>query len=113
MRNVRGGGRGSARGGFGSSLGTQQGQQAILRGLDTQGVNIIESRIGRGRAREGVQAVQLRILGLDDSKAASNADGGLKNLLGFLERKANGMEPKSRETIMIKKVCFTVRSRTG
>ena len=32
---------------------------------------------------------EIRILGLKDSKAASNADGGLESLRGFLERKSS------------------------
>lgn len=46
----------------------------------------------------------LRVHGLKDSKAASNKDGGLSDLLSFLERKASALTTRKRR-IKIKKVC--------
>jgi nuclear RNA export factor len=50
----------------------------------------------------------LQIDGLKSSKAASNSDGGLESLLGFLERKAAGLDAGSNRAVRIKKVCFLV-----
>jgi nuclear RNA export factor len=117
---VRGSGRtshgsGSSRG----TLGSSQTQQAILRGLGLQQANILESRISnvsRGDSgakvrRRDVEAsdVQLCVHGMKQSKAASNPDGGLKDLLAFLERKAGGLESAPRRGVRIKKVCLTVK----
>lgn len=89
------GGKGPARGG----LTSQRAQQAILRGLEGDQATLLEARRSRGN-------VTLRVDGLKSSKAASNSDGGLNSLLGFLERKANGLDAKSKKIIKIKKVCL-------
>lgn len=47
----------------------------------------------------------LKVTGLNSSKAASNADGGLEALVAFLERKAAGQDSSSNRKIRIKKVC--------
>jgi hypothetical protein len=106
---------------FRGNLSTQQSQQAIVRGLESQQANILESRIsqnalpehggpGRKDWRRDLQTplASLRVRGLKESKAASNPDGGLKDLLSFLERKANGQDVESHK-VVIKKVCFTVK----
>lgn len=82
-----------------SSLVTQKAQQAILRGLSTDQASIRESRINKGN-------VYLKVDGLKSSKAASNSDGGIGNLLGFLERKARPINPKSSKKVKIRKVCL-------
>lgn len=89
---------GSERGG---NTGMQKAQQAILRGLGAQQANILESRITTG-------STTLRVDGLSSSKAASNKDGGLDALLGFLERKASGLDSKSNRAVKIKKVCLSL-----
>ena len=48
---------------------------------------------------------QILIRGLRQSKAASNADGGLESLLSWLERKATG---PNGESVRVKKVCLTL-----
>lgn len=113
---------GQAAGTSRGNLSTQQSQQAIIRGLESQQANILESRIsqssflehgGAGRKdwRRDLQTplTSLRVRGLKESKAASNPDGGLKDLLSFLERKANGQDVESHRVVRIKKVCFTVK----
>ncbi len=96
---------GSGRTNSGPSRGGNQGllraQQAIMRGMESKQANILESRITSG-------GTTLRIEGLSSSKAASNPDGGLESLLGFLERKASGLDAKSNRPVKIKKVCLMI-----
>ncbi|KAL3424806.1 mRNA export factor MEX67 (TAP domain-containing protein) [Phlyctema vagabunda] len=87
-RGTRGGGR--------AILASQRAQQAIIKGLSTDQVTMVDSHTPRSYA-------SLRVDGLASSKASSNPDGGLEALLGFLERKANGPHPKSSKTVKIKK----------
>jgi nuclear RNA export factor len=95
-------------------LATQQARKAIIRGLDSEQANILDSRIShsatvdRGRSggrRDAASILQLRVRGLKDSKASKNADGGLKDLLSFLERKATGLDNEAGMLVRIKKVC--------
>jgi nuclear RNA export factor len=103
-------------------LSTQQAQKAILRGLETEQANLLESRISHGASSEhGVAGTkvgrrqfdrslaQLRVRGLRESKAASNPDGGVKDLLSFLERKASSLDTKIHKEVRIQKVCFFVK----
>ena len=46
---------------------------------------------------------QILIRGLGQSKAATNADGGLESLISWLERKATG---SNGEAVKVKKVCL-------
>jgi nuclear RNA export factor len=85
----------------GGGQGIHRAQQAILRGLESQQANVLESRITTG-------VTTLRVDGLSTSKAASNPDGGLESLLGFLERKASGLDAKSNRPVKIKKVCLMI-----
>lgn len=62
----------------------------------------------------------LKVLGLKSSRAVANADGGIRSLLEFLEKKATnvkttGSGPGRRvRPVVIKKVCQGIRSmRTG
>lgn len=122
-------GRAAGRGGQGSGTSrsnflAQQTQQAIIRGLESHQANVLESRISQGAisgrggssrkdGQRDPQAplVSLRVRGLKESKAASNPDGGLKDLLSFLERKATGLDVEHNKPVRIKKVCFMSRSR--
>ena len=74
--------------------------QQLLRGIDSKQANVLESRVTPG------PGATLIIDGLSSSKAASNPDGGLENLLGFLERKASALDAKSNRDVKIKKVCL-------
>lgn len=91
-------GAGASRGG----LNIRKARTAILRGIGSQQVNVLETRITNGSA--------LQVEGLSESKAAANADGGVEALCGFLERKASGMDAKSNRTVKIKKVCHMLWS---
>lgn len=119
----RGRASGSGRGGRSSgvsrgAISTLQAQQAIIRGLGSQQVNVHESHLshgaskdrGRNESRHNSGAVvELRVYGLKESKAASKSDGGLKDLIAFLERKATGVGGNTRKTVMIKKVCCMIK----
>ena len=96
---------GTGRTNSGTSRGGNHGlhrAQAILRGMESKQATVLESRI------TAVGPTSLRIDGLSSSKAASNPDGGLESLLGFLERKASGLDAKSNRTVKIKKVCLMI-----
>ncbi|KAG0651022.1 mRNA export factor MEX67 [Hyphodiscus hymeniophilus] len=88
---VRGRAAGPARGGS-----TRATQHAIERGLRGEQVNVREGRLT-------TPGTTLQVEGLMSSKAASNSDGGLQSLEGFLERKASGRDSKSNRTVKIKK----------
>lgn len=89
------------------AIGTQQAQQAIIRGLDSQQANVLLSRISHGTTGDRT-VKELRVHGLKESKAASKSDGGLKDLITFLERKAAAVGNNSRRSVMIKKVCRNI-----
>jgi nuclear RNA export factor len=89
---------------------------ANIRGTKARG--LFQKSPARGGARTQKQENNLdeiKILGLKDSKAASNADGGLESLRGFLERKSAARIIKvcpTQPTLTIKSVSFsTVCSR--
>jgi nuclear RNA export factor len=60
----------------------------------------------RSRVQNSTPLMFLRVHGLKESKAASNPDGGLSDLLSFLERKSSSfLTGRSKRQIRIKKVC--------
>ena len=86
-------------------------QKAVLRGMGAnetlqkgpRSLAKISRGSGRGNEiREGLD--KINVYGLKNSKAASNAEGGIKDLVVFLERKAT---ERSNGPIKIKKVCLT------
>lgn len=90
-------------------------QKAVLRGM---GSNEPIPRGPRGglkssRARETARGRErlesITVWGLKKSKAAANPDGGISDLIGFLERKSTHIDP-AREAVKIKKVCLTQSS---
>ena len=93
----RGAGRGRS---AGPSRGgnTRATQHAVERGLRGHQANIRETR-------HTTAGTTLQVHGLMSSKAASNTDGGLQSLEGFLERKASALDSKSNRIVKIKKVC--------
>ncbi len=103
-------GRGSGRGGNSNTphgnLSTSEAQRAIIRGLDSRQFNTVDSKkFQRGDfARRERDTIEIRIPGLKESKAAHNPDGGLKDLLSFIERKASGLAGAPRGGVRIKKV---------
>lgn len=86
--------------GRGGNLTSQRHQQAVLRGMNMKSVNVVESKAAALGA--------LRVRGLQNSRAASNSDGGVESLLAFLERKASGFDSKNYKPVRIKKVCFSL-----
>ena len=102
-----------------TSLNAAAVQKAIIRGLGSEDAMVRSLRqahrparqSGNHAAKDKVGApkglTQLIVRGLKDSKAAFNPDGGIKDLLAFLERKASA-DMSTRETVKIKKVCLTV-----
>ena len=113
----RGQPRNAPQGGFFGGVGVQQ---AILRGMARGDARVRNPRAGmgiasalneaagRGRERDG-GLDQIRVRGLKESKAASNEDGGVSDLLAFLERKANGPDTKPGDAVRIQKVCLSLR----
>ncbi|KAI9784176.1 MAG: nuclear mRNA export, poly(A)+RNA binding protein [Geoglossum umbratile] len=111
MQTGRGQPRGPPRGGFFGGAGVQQ---AILRGMargdarvrnpgggfgTTSGFNVAAGR----EKGWGGEYDEIRVRGLQESKAASNRDGGVSDLLAFLERKANGPDTKPGDAVRIRK----------
>jgi nuclear RNA export factor len=104
-----------------TSLSAAAVQKAIIRGLGSedamarglrQGPRFarqLGKHLGRDRDSPAKGLAQLIVRGFKDSKAASNPDGGIKDLLAFLERKASA-DTSARETVKIKKVCLTLCS---
>ncbi|KAI9845809.1 MAG: nuclear mRNA export, poly(A)+RNA binding protein [Sclerophora amabilis] len=89
-------------------------QKAIARGLangnarlesrrgvfSERGVNS-NPRGGRAQLQRSTSLDQIKVHGLRQSKAATNPDGGLSNLLSFLERKASGSDSAGRDPVKI------------
>jgi hypothetical protein len=77
-------------------------QKAIAGDANSQ-VNI------RRGSPKGGPSQEISITGWKSSKAATNADGGISSLLGFLERKLNPSNTKtsSKHNGLITKVCAT------
>ncbi|EQB57579.1 TAP domain-containing protein [Colletotrichum gloeosporioides Cg-14] len=72
--------------------------QAIARHLDTgDGADLVSKR-----RPQSTGLVWLSVKGLKESKAAKNEDGGLRDLLTFLERKSTTLAGR-RKTVVIKK----------
>lgn len=101
--------------------GTSTAAQTVLKHLKGNDASSLASRISAAssgrttRARgKGANLTFLRVHGLKQSKAVSNQDGGLSDLLAFLERKASSFSGggKARQ-IMIKKVCRSLTQHTG
>ncbi|TQS32825.1 hypothetical protein Golomagni_06848, partial [Golovinomyces magnicellulatus] len=73
----------------------------------------ISSSNTRTRAR-GAGLTYLRVKGLKESKAVANQDGGLKDLINFLERKASSFTTgRPKRQVMIKKVCKDIDQFPG
>ncbi|KAH7328647.1 hypothetical protein B0I35DRAFT_417959 [Stachybotrys elegans] len=101
--------RGSTRTSASNPRGNSRAAQAVIKHL-SNGDNDIASRISNPPTARSVRSrgvnqplSYLRVHGLKQSKAASNPDGGLKDLLAFLERKASGLAAGKKRSVMIKK----------
>lgn len=63
-------------------------------------------RQGKSRNAVNIPLAFLRVHGLKSSKAATNQDGGVSDLIAFLERKATSLSTgRPKRQITIKKVC--------
>lgn len=107
-------GRPSGRGGPGPSRGAAKVAQIVMKQLG--GGSDLASRVsrptrGRGGQIEGL--TWLRVRGLKQSKAASNSDGGLSDLLSFLERKASSLGTGRKRHITIRKVSQSLTIKAG
>lgn len=88
--------------------------QNVLKHLANGASGDTASRLTRGRARTGAGWSYLRVYGLRQSKASSNPDSGMKDLLSFLERKASAFTTgRQRRNIMIKTVCNRIDHVSG
>lgn len=97
-----------------SARGPSKVAQNIMKQLANGNIGDSASRVTRGRAKTGAGLSYLRVYGLRQSKASSNPDGGVKDLLSFLERKASGFTAgRSRRNPMIKKVCDDIDHVSG
>lgn len=71
---------------------------------------------GPNTDRVSGNSATLKVLGLKNSRAASNADGGIRSLLDFLEKKATNVKTSGSDRgrrvrpVIIKKVCAGVQS---
>lgn len=112
--DMDGGGRGRGKRGKDSCRQTQHGgrpqvwdktldaiHQAMNNSSGTQ-ANVRQAKTGGGSHLE-----QVSVGGWKRSRAASNRDGGLESLLGFLERRLNASDSKSGPRAKISKVCAT------
>lgn len=109
-RSARNAGAGATRGGAAgkSSRGASKISDAVQRHLKNGDVDL-ESRVSqpgdRKKGRPVPNLTYLRVRGLKDSKASRNSDGGLSDLLAFLERKATSFTSGRRKRqVKIKKV---------
>ncbi|KAM0281940.1 hypothetical protein ACHAQH_003286 [Verticillium albo-atrum] len=71
--------------------------QAIARHLDGEGADLVTKK----KAQSG-PLVWLDIKGLKESKAARNRDGGIRDLISFMERKAQSAGSRTRSVMVLK-----------
>jgi len=108
------GGDGNARGrGDGKTgRGASKTAQTILKHLTSGDADRISSRVKNPEAAKQARSkanaapvVYLRVHGHKASKASSSKDGGLSQLLAFLERKATERVRSKSRNVIIRKVC--------
>lgn len=96
--------------------GASKAAQTVLKHLTNGKAGDLASRVSNVATSKskGGALTYLRVHGLKQSKAASNPDGGLKDLLGFLERKATSLiEGRRTRQVIIRKVCTTIDKIPG
>ncbi|KAI9698176.1 MAG: nuclear mRNA export, poly(A)+RNA binding protein [Candelina mexicana] len=113
--NTTNGSRGGTRGGAARGL---PDPRRILQGMNSENAIINRPRTniglrgilkeasdsGRGRSdKSAIKLDHISVRGWTESKAASNADGGIKDLQAFLERKATGTTTPARDAVRIVK----------
>ena len=89
---------------MGADAGVSKGPRSSLKGVR-----------GRDRGRERLRDTRelldrITIKGLKQSKAVVNEDGGVSDLIAFLERKATNPDAPAREAVKIRKVCLTLQA---
>lgn len=73
----------------------------------------LASRV-KGASKGKGALTYLRVHGMKQSKAANNPDGGLKDLLSFMERKSTSLiEGRRTRQVVIKKVCYAADCSQG
>lgn len=94
--------------------GASKAAQNVLKHLTSGTSGELVSQVNtRGRGKMGGLSY-LRVYGLKQSKASSNPDGGVADLLSFLERKASAFTTgRQKRQVMIKKVCFYIDHVSG
>ncbi|KAL9129404.1 MAG: hypothetical protein Q9217_002135 [Psora testacea] len=85
-------------------------QKAVLRGMGSNeplpkglrtGLKGVHAKENTLEVRNGLD--KIRVWGLKESKAAVNKDGGISDLIAFLERKATNPDAPARDAVKIKK----------
>jgi nuclear RNA export factor len=112
---TRGRGRPSGRGPQ-PSRGAAKAAQIIMKQLGSGNSSDLSGRISRPTRSKGghIEGLTwLRIRGLKQSKAASNPDGGLSDLLSFMERKASSFLTGRRRHLTIRKVSSSLTRKQG
>lgn len=112
---TRGRGRPSGRGPQ-PSRGAAKVAQIVMKQLGSGNSSDLSARVSRStRSRGGyIEGLTwLRIRGLKQSKAASNPDGGLSDLLSFMERKASSFLTGRRRHLTIRKVSSSLTRKQG
>ena len=89
-------------------------QKSVLRGMGARGsppkgprssLRAVRAKSHGSDVREALQ--EISVTGLKQSKAAGNEDGGIRDMISFLERKSTNQDP-AKEAVKIKKVCLTL-----
>ena len=96
-------------------------QKAILRGMGMDGNVPRGSGLSSRTTKQAVNSLvkerdlnararwaQVIVRGFQNSKAASNPDGGIKDLIAFLERKASAPDTSAKDFVRVQKVCLTM-----
>lgn len=112
---TRGRGRPSGRGPQ-PSRGAAKVAQIVMKQLGSGNPSDLSARVSRPtRSRGGhIEGLTwLRVRGLKQSKAASNPDGGLSDLLSFMERKASSFSTGRRRHLTIRKVSSSLTRKQG
>lgn len=81
--------------------------QTVAKHLGNGTGGDLASRVKTAVKGKGASLVFLRVHGMKQSKAAANPDGGLKDLLSFIERKATSLlDGRRTRQVIVKKVCL-------
>jgi nuclear RNA export factor len=98
------------------SRGAAKVAQIVMKQLGSGNSSDLSARVSRPTKSRGgyIEGLTwLRIRGLKQSKAASNPDGGLSDLLSFMERKASSLSTGRRRRMTIRKVSSSLTRKQG